>query len=422
MPTSKQIRDKCHICKQGTSRRCALCNLGWFCSQACQDQMSLPHLAKCSARSITTADILYDDAVKDQIPEDQQTREHFGFSRCRHPREESHLFGLYQGLLIYLGISPIQLNEWQQKGNLVSKIIDAFSALPEQSRGGYFPWFLRNQRVLDHSTPPLQLDGKDNPLQQALDAARSYLDPEDRDKDLCQFEPLAKRYCFIFYALALDSARPNPNWAELDMWYDFGFAVSTDESCESGIGVLYGKLVGGSKIDRDYDRSLGYGFRSVPDSPTCSFDEFWRAWQNGSLAKVFDKYGLGDALDGNPAPWRHRIGARHLRGFISVPMERHGLRPSVWRLKHLLALRDNTPVSSFPKIEAAAQEYGFARHLDARTRIALRQFYRRLLDEGDPLDVHEAKNRSGLLEYAESCLGDIDDRVRDVLRKLGPTR
>ncbi len=73
--------------------------------------MSLDHLAKCSARPITTADLLFDDVVKDQFPKDPQTREDFGFSRCSHPREESNILGLYRGLLLLipgLEIEPVK--------------------------------------------------------------------------------------------------------------------------------------------------------------------------------------------------------------------------------------------------------------------------------------------------------------------------
>lgn len=115
--------------------------------------MSFYHLTMCSARSITTADILWRDVLRDQIPQDSETREHFGFTRCRYWGDEGHLLGLYQGLIRVLGIGAIQLNEWREKGILVSKIIEAFSELAEYNRGAYFSWFLQNQHILDNSTP-----------------------------------------------------------------------------------------------------------------------------------------------------------------------------------------------------------------------------------------------------------------------------
>ncbi|PKK41903.1 hypothetical protein CI102_14284 [Trichoderma harzianum] len=108
-------RGGCGICGRETSRRCQACSLDWFCSQECQDQMSFNHLTLCSARSITTADKLWHYAVGDRIPQDSETREHFGFTRCRGWRDESQLLGLYQGLIRVLGIQAIQLNEWRER-------------------------------------------------------------------------------------------------------------------------------------------------------------------------------------------------------------------------------------------------------------------------------------------------------------------
>ncbi|KAL6701647.1 hypothetical protein J3F84DRAFT_355391 [Trichoderma pleuroticola] len=409
IPTPEQLRGECCVCGRKTNRRCQFCNLDWFCRKECQDKMLFSHLTKCSARSITTADILYSGIIADWLPEDLETCEHFGFTRCRDGREKSHLLGLYQGLR-YLGVTAVQLNEWREKNILVSKTIEEFSKLSEQNRGGYFPWFLRNQHILDNSTPPLQLDGKDNPLQRSIDAARPCLDLEDRDKDLQQLEPPSKRHCFLFYAMALDSSYPNPYWTEFDTWYDFGFAVCRSEYDQKQLGELYSTLVGGNKSMRDYDQSLGVKPGNYPDIPTCSFNEFWLAYGNGSLGKLFHHYGLGGKIG-------RYLG---LQEFLSFPLNQHELRPSVWRLKHFLALDPNTPLGNFPKVEAAAREYGFTSQLNARTRLALRQFYEQLLKEANnPFRVHEAKDCGKLLEYAESKLDVIDDGVRHVLRRFG---
>ncbi|KAJ5560361.1 hypothetical protein N7513_002760 [Penicillium frequentans] len=407
---STLTRDECQSCGRETYRHCEHCNRGWFCSQGCQDRMSLDHLAKCSARPITAADILFDDVLKDQIPNDEETCEAFGFSRCGHAREKSHLLGVYQGLFLYIQdpeISPVNLHKWQKKGMLVTKIIEKFSAVPENSRGGYFPWFLRNQHVLDNTKAVRRLQGEDNPILRAIAAARPCLELEDCDKDPLEFEPIGKRD----YAITLDSSTPNPNWVELDLWYDFGFAVCADEHNERGLGALYTRLFGGTKSSREYDKSLGISPRSQSSLPTCSFDEFWRAWENGTMGSLFDKYGIDTRLG-------QLNGVPHLRHFMSFPVEKHGFRPSVWRLKHLLALNDNTPIQSFPKVKEAAEEYGLTSQLDTKTRMALRQFYGELIKAGDPLEVHRAKESGKLLEYAQSSLGVTDQKLRDVLRKL----
>ncbi|UKZ88150.1 uncharacterized protein TrAFT101_003913 [Trichoderma asperellum] len=410
IPKPEQLQGECYTCERETSRRCEFCNLDWFCSRECQDKMRLSHLTKCSARSITTADRLCDDVIRDQFPDDPETREHFGLARCRDWREQSYLLGLYQGLVLYLHVEAIQLNEWREKNILVSEIIKTFSKLPEKNRGDYFRWFFRNQHILDNSNPPLQLNGKDNPVVRAVNAARPYLDPEDRVKPFQQLEPPSKRHCFLVYALALDSSHPNPyDGAEFDLWYDFGFVVCRDEWGEQGLGSLYSQLVGGNKFLTDYDQSLGTTIRNYPEKPTCSFNEFWLAYEKGSLANLFRRYGLGRMLDRD-------LG---LEEFLSFPLAQRELRPSVWRLKHFLALDPNNPLSNFPKVEAAAQEYGFTSQLNAGTRLALRQFYEQLFKKVNPLRVHEAKNHGELCEYAESNIDVIDDGVRHVLQTLG---
>lgn len=393
--------------------------------------MDLDHLAKCSARPITTADILFDDVVKDLLPKDEQCRQDFGFSRCLHWRGETHLLGLYRGLILFIQdreINQVNLNKWQREGLLAKKIIEKFSTIPENSRGSYFPWFLRNQYVLGDSMPFLQLSIEANPLLEALDAAKRYLDPEDRDHDFCDLEPFEKRYCFVFYSLALDSSVPDPNWLKVDiwfkdLWYDFGFAICTNEYHERCLGALYSRLVGGNKPFRDYEESLEGMSPRAADSLTCPFDDFWRARKDGKMAELFDKYGMGDRLDGNTGSgFTYELGFSHLRGFMSYAVRKHGLRPSIWRLKHILALEDNTPWIGFSEIKVAAEEYGFLPQLDARTKMELLWFYRRLLQVGDPLEVHKAKQHGKLLEYAQSSVGHINNRVHEVLQTMDSRR
>jgi hypothetical protein len=368
--------------------------------------MSLFHLAKCSARSITTADFLSADAIRDEIPTDPQTRDDFGFSRCRTRNEESHLLGLYQGMVaVSDDVYAPDVHEWRQQGILADKIIEYYTRIPEGHRGSYFQWFTRNRHILDPSVPPIDLNKIDNdPLYQAIEAARPYLDPEDRGKEVYELQPQSKSYCFIFYAMALQNSRPHPNWVELDLWYDFGFATCPVEYSENGLGCLYNRLVGGNKRREDYSRSLGSSINSLnrPQLATCPFSEFWQAWESRSLPQLFNKYGLASDA--------------HLQHFLTFPANRP--RPLVWRLRHLLALNDNTPLNAFPEIETAAMEYGFAQNLDPRTKMELLKFYKELLAKGDALEVHEARSSGKLLEYAGTCVTSIDERVKKVLKRL----
>jgi len=72
--------------------------------------MTVSHLFTCGARALTTADYLKDAILRDEIPDDPQTVEDFGFNRCNSWAQKSHLLGLYKGLLIYLEIRSQEVN------------------------------------------------------------------------------------------------------------------------------------------------------------------------------------------------------------------------------------------------------------------------------------------------------------------------
>ncbi|KLU89641.1 hypothetical protein MAPG_08612, partial [Magnaporthiopsis poae ATCC 64411] len=201
---------ECDFCERDTSRRCSACGRGYFCSERCQEKMDYFHLKECSYRDMTTADRLFGAMATDSLPTDVQTLEDFGFTRCRHPKEECSLFGLYHGLL-----SPSiqqdeddndvagRLRQWQQSGTLAENIIRSFSRLPEGTRGGYFPWFLRNRHVFDFSVPaPDEQTRARRMLQAAVERGRRYLAAAEGDQDHRGYRPWAERHCFLFCALA----------------------------------------------------------------------------------------------------------------------------------------------------------------------------------------------------------------------------
>ncbi|KAK0666022.1 hypothetical protein QBC41DRAFT_157052 [Cercophora samala] len=421
-PASSNIRQaaakgECDTCEVETARRCGRCHLDWFCSETCQEKMSVYHLRKCWARAITTADTLFEDCMGDVMPKDQQVRDDFGFSRCRTRTEESHLLGLYRGFILGVDIDSPSLHAWRVNGVLVEKIVDFFTRLPERSRGGYFQWFACNKYVLDPSSPIADSDRDVDNAMQSLESARAYLDPEDRQTPYQLFNPFAKQYSYLFYAFTLNLSRPNPNWSNLDLWYDFGYCTCTSEWEENLLCNDYVRLLGGShKARRDRHISLG-----IPDIQTsrmpitepCTFSDFWRAWESRSLPQLFAKQ--------NVAPfsqtWTSTRITDNLRRFLAWPADQP--RPSVWRLMHFLALDDNVNLREFPEVQAAAREYGFTAKLNARTKLELSSFYRKLTGGGHELEVHAAKQQGGLLKYAEGRgLGQMDEGVRKVIGNL----
>ncbi|EFX02917.1 hypothetical protein CMQ_2846 [Grosmannia clavigera kw1407] len=357
----------------------------------------------------------------DVIPEDPETREDFGMDRLSHRREESHLLGLYQGLC-HLNVGPTDLDEWRRTGVLVDKIIEKFETIPEDCRGLYFPWFVRNKHILDPTVPLVSREKREEEaVWQAIVSAQQRLEPPYRDMDWRKMEPLSLRYCFLFYALSLDGCHPNPNAHYDDMWYDFGFAVCGHNFAEMQLCTLYGQLFGGDKAQRDYEKSLGcgrlFGGSSDHQQRLCPFLEFWKAYEDGTLPELFDGYDLGYQLD--------RF--HHARLFLAARPDMSGcVRPPVWGLRHLLALDDASAESAlrfggaYPLIEAAIEQFGFQPRLDARAKVELKRFYGSLLEKSDILVVQEAMETGQLLDHALDLLGSngVDESVRNILKRM----
>lgn len=66
--------------------------------------MSAQHRFTCSDGALTSADYLERAVFLDKIPDDPQTIDDYGFSRCETWNQKSHLLGLYKGLLWGLNV------------------------------------------------------------------------------------------------------------------------------------------------------------------------------------------------------------------------------------------------------------------------------------------------------------------------------
>ncbi|KAF7506412.1 hypothetical protein GJ744_011766 [Endocarpon pusillum] len=378
-----------------TTRQCSHCGGPWFCSVRCEEIATYSHRFSCNRRPITTADLLEKDCCWDSLPEDPQVREDCGFQRCRNRSEETKLFGLYVGIIKYNNISSEELHRWRTEAILVDKIIKVFARIPEGSRGGYYPWFLRNRHILEGEQEVINdEDDVDKYIQERYAEARAYLDPADQTKAVEDLTPFAKQYCFFFFSMLLDCKYPPPkNGAPRPLW-----------------------LLLGNKPARDHFRSLRMEHLTPSDFPTCSFTDFWKAWEVGSLMEPFSRYGTsqGAANYRTTLDWRFPA----LREFLSYPGK--SPRPSVWRLKHFLAGEDANVLTITPEIAAAAMEYGFHPQLDTRTRLDLRDFYTRVFRRGLlPREIDEAKRKRNMREMADRWSGgNVSGEVKQVLRDV----
>jgi hypothetical protein len=122
--------------------------------RACQRANWPRHIFECSPKKpINTAYYLARAIYADFLPDDPQTLEDYGFNRASTADNRTMLLGLYQGLIKYNEVEPKVMHRWRVKGILVEEIKAAYEKMPEQARGSYYPWFLRNQWIIDRKLP-----------------------------------------------------------------------------------------------------------------------------------------------------------------------------------------------------------------------------------------------------------------------------
>ncbi|KAF4331590.1 hypothetical protein FBEOM_14658 [Fusarium beomiforme] len=398
---------------------------GLFCNENCERKMPLSHLLKCNIRQVTSADYLYEDVLDDTVPTDPQVRQDYWFDRCQTSHEESHLLGLFIGLLRHspYRITREVLHEWRLEpgGNtyLVKKIAEKFEELPQGSRGGYFPWFMRHRNRFEIPAGHESIPRAPSPMTKAQNMqakAWKYLAPEDQSKDFMELTPFSKFHCFGFYSMNLGNAYPPPMNHEVCHWFNFGFVVCQDQHEEDTLCRMYNTMLFGSTSQLEYEESLGSSqldtFFKKRD-PACTFDEFWKAWESGKLMTIFNRCWPELTTENAYKPAEYILLDR-LRIFI----EAEAPLPSIWRLRHFLAMKDVSVESAAPEIACAARDYGFSENLDTRTTIELRTFYVDLLKKADPMEAHRERMKGNLRQFAERHVDGMTLRIRNLLQDL----
>lgn len=380
-----------------------------------KQKTSAPDAEPCPFGSggLTTADHLVEAVWMDKTPDDPQTARDYGFANCKNWTQQSHLLGVYQGLVKFAEVKSLSIHQWRLEGTLVENIIRSFEVSGESSRSGYYSWFLKHKDLLNPSYNPKQALKKQ--VSNMVENAISHLNPEDRPEAPNGLVPSAKKFSFFVYAGFLQHSfyPPNVHLGLYCPWYDFGFCVCRNEAGEQRLSSLYDRLVSGNQNWAAYTESLGEEHHA---SPLCTFDEFWRAFEGRTLIKLMDKYGFR----------RRYQDTKHLEAFLSVGPRQS--RPTVWKLCQLLALDD----LEFPaEVMSEAEDYGFSRKMTPKLKSKLKSFYRALLrdeghyfgpfpirPEGDPLELHDARREGKALEYAQRCLGEVDSEIVPILQSL----
>ncbi|EIW61187.1 uncharacterized protein TRAVEDRAFT_44009 [Trametes versicolor FP-101664 SS1] len=277
------------------------------------------------------------------------------------------LCGLFKGLFLYISIPPKEVHQWRLEGRLVQGIKDAFETIPPTNRGGYYPWFLEHQSVLEAEVADdeLILDHASNITRTAwIMTGGSPRDSLNVIDTKIRGLPLSRQTCHILYRGLSAGGHPNPIQ---DEWIDFGFVATFNSTEERDLGVAYLALI-----------------------RVCTFEEFCTAHESSSIPALFERYGL-----------------QCTRNFRDVMAHSPYTRKSAWNLKHYVdQLNDGAPKDDASRatpvlIPSVTADYGYMNcRKDGDTKL-LDTAYKRYFahPRADPIALHEACIHGNLLTY-----------------------
>ena len=364
----------CQSCEEEREGKwkCAGCNSKVvYCSKACQIANWPLHIFDCYAyrgKTVPSAYHLARSCYRDLLPTDKQTLEDFGFNRAITPSDETMLFGLYQGLFRFFEINPKTVHTWKRKGILIQEIKKVFEEIPPQNRGQYYPWFLEHQYFLDPSLEPSTNALEDFTLELVMRAWRHIGGrplPNGTALDDIKVEkatwPEHKQDCFDLCGLVLSDLHPNPS---LRSWLSFGFCTTQNQYYEMRLGVAYRKLV-----------------------MSCSFEEFYQAYDSCSLIQLFSSKNISLEPFGS-----------HLADFLANSPH---MNKSVWDLKQFV-LAETPDSNPIPSVTA---DYGFFNCRNKEEVSQLKEAYKKFFDSnGDPLKLHEACLQGRIYDHVTKAL------------------
>ena len=367
--------------------KCAGCSPRvMYCSKACQIANWRHHIFVCYAyrgKTVPTAYHLARSCYRDLLPTDKQTLEDYGFNRVYTPKNQSMLFGLYQGIFIYFDIHPKMVHTWRRDGILIQEIKKVFEEIPSQSRGGYYPWFLEHQDLLDPSLEPYTKLAEDFALEATMRAWEHIGGrPLSNDTRLIDVHieratwPVLRQDCFNLYVLTLSDSHPSPPFR---IWLTFGFCTTNDQYNEMQLGIAYRTL-----------------------HTRCSFEEFYQAYESCSLIHLFSSKNID----------LEQFGSR-LAGFLA---DAPHMNKSVWDLKQFV-IADELDAVPVPSVGA---DYGFYNCQNGEEVLQLKEVYKKVFEDskGDPLKLHEACLQGKMYEYVRTTLKLKRKDRRPLFRRL----
>ncbi|KAF9462043.1 hypothetical protein BDZ94DRAFT_1262274 [Collybia nuda] len=374
---------KCKACNDPASRKCSGCSRVWYCKQECQRADWVRHIFDCKPRrEINTADHLALAVHENLLPEDNQTCLDYGFTAAFTASERANLLGLYIGLITYCKIKPQTLHKWRLQGTLVREIKAVYQDLPEQSRGGYYAWFLQNEHVLNTSSPDPSDKVREIRKRAWVFIGGSAADDEAEIVAKTAAWSQGRQICYSFYLMLLADWHPGPSQ---DMWVYLGFCACQDLQEEMLLSGHYKWLI-----------------------HKCTFDEFATAYESSTL--------LGLLRSDNPY-------YRHISGLEDVLAGSPQVFKSVWWLKQFAMASESADegVSLRPSVRA---DYGFMNCKTEDEFKALRRLYKEVFEKPhvDPVKLHVACIQGKLFEFlgGEVDLSKKKKKFTRLLKNLYP--
>ncbi|KAL4265869.1 MUB1/samB family protein [Pleurotus pulmonarius] len=348
-----------------TFKLCSGCRKVWYCSLDCQKFDWVRHIFQCKPRQpINTSHHLALAVHNNLLPEDPQTCEDYGFTKAFTVEARSKLLGVYIGLIKYHQIRPKTIHKWRIEGRLLEKIKEEFEQLPPNARGGYYPWLLENQYVLDESVP----DPRGDPMVEMINLGLKYANMpllaanesiEDFQRRTSEL-PKAQALCLVFATKLLSRSHPAPYDAR--DYINFGFCACTCAEEESELGRMWYALL-----------------------KRCSFDELCEAYNSSSLLALFNKAGISIS---SPA-------------IVNVLKTSPRMNYSVWDLKQFVI---GTEDSAMQPIRPVWVDYGFINCSSDAERLDLKSIYKSVFQSTkhptmDPLQLHQACISGKLFDF-----------------------
>ncbi|KAJ8092493.1 hypothetical protein PM082_023746 [Marasmius tenuissimus] len=369
-------------CKNEGIKQCTGCRSVYYCSKKCQTSHWETHIWKCKV-PIHTSHFLLQACRRDLLPSDPQTCLDYGFERAG--QYSSELLGLYQGLwIINPKLTAKEVHRWRKNGILADKIKETFDPVPANARGEYFPWFLRNQWVLNESLP---VPHERNPEVMVERMAHAVWERIGMDQS-AQVRSWSdeKKECFFHYGMILTGSRPPPI---MDIWVRAGYCVARNDYDEIEVSRIYTSL-----------------FRR------CTLEEYQDASSSGTVYRLITKYGVLSGERTMPGGWDYTdenddLGSPMLRRLRLVWSTPHPY--SVWYLKRCVL--DDT-IQPTPAVIA---DYGFTNCKTPSERDALANKYRELFRarDFDEVKLHEACVQGQIFEYVTErvLMGKVERKV-----------